>query len=178
MDRICLIVNSSEKPSSAKIENYTGLFGELHFENRGELAIKHIQLMSYSFKMRKNTGLGLEEDFTLESSDDGFEVNIGRGSPFIFYIGYLYDNGKRMLCDPRYIENGKPKPEEIAKKRIEDNQLRCYLPVIIDLFEEVTMVFKMTAQDGSEYTQAHTLRIELEGEGGIYKPISEIPIKI
>lgn len=57
------------------------------------------------------------------------------------------------------------------KKRMYDDQLRCYLDVIIDLYDEMTFTLRFTAQDGSVYEQEHTIKIELAGNGGIYKPV-------
>lgn len=178
LNRICAIFNSSEKHSTnAQIDNYSGLFGEIHFENRGDIGIKKIEIINCSFKMREVPGLDLE-DFSLEPSG-ALDVDIGRGSPFIMFIGYLYDNDNHMMCNPKYVTNGRLNPTEIEKKRMFDDQLRCYLPVIIDLYEELSFTFRFTAQDGSEYTQTHTIQIQLDGDGGIYNPKSNtaVPMK-
>ena len=55
-----------------------------------------------------------------------------------------------------------------------DDQLRCYLPVMIDLYDELTFTFRFTSQDGSIYEQKHTVKIELIGDGGIYTPTADV----
>lgn len=173
-NRTCLIVNSSDKSSSnAKIENYTGIFGEVYFENRGTIPIREIEITKCSFKMRKGNN-NILEDFSLNAIGK-LEVNIRQESPFKFLLCYLYDNNENMLCDPRYTPNGSLHAEAVKKKRMYDNQLRCYLPVIIDLYEKLSFSFKLTAQDGRVYEQNHTIEIKLRGEGGTYTPKADKP---
>ncbi|MEH2930490.1 hypothetical protein VSQ48_11345 [Candidatus Ventrimonas sp. KK005] len=173
LNRMCVIFNSSKKHSSnAHIDNYTGLFGELYFENRGLLPIKEIEMTKCHFKMRKNNDYDLE-DFTLKTLGK-LDVDIRRDSQFIIFIGYLFDNDNHLLCDPKYSPHGILIAEAIVKKKMYNDQLRCYLPVMIDLYDELTFTFKFTSQDGSVYTQKHTIKIELNGNGGIYTPTAGI----
>lgn len=167
------IFNSSEKNSSnAKIDNYSGLFGELYLENRGELPIKEIEITACHFKMRESNDYDLE-DFSL-ATQGKLDVDIGRDSPFIILIGYLFDNGNRLLCDPKYAVEGSLHAKAIQKKKMYDDQLRCYLPVMIDLYDELTFTFRFTSQDGSIYEQEHTVKINLSGDGGIYTPTASV----
>ncbi len=173
LNRVCAIFNSSAKNSSnAQIDNYSGLFGELYFENRGEMPIKEIEVTECYFKMRRNNDFYLE-DFSL-ATQGRLDVDIGRDSPFIILIGYLFDNGDRLLCDPKYAAGGRLNAEAIQKKKMYDDQLRCYLPVMIDLYDELTFTFRFTSQDGSIYEQKHTVKIELIGDGGIYTPTADV----
>ena len=55
-----------------------------------------------------------------------------------------------------------------------DDQLRCYLPVMIDIYDELTFTFRFTSQDGSIYEQEHTVNINLSGDGGIYTPTASV----
>ena len=170
-NRRCLIMNSSNKHSSSSpIANYSGLFGELHLQNRGDVVITRIEIAECRFVMRNDTGFGLE-DFSLEPS--GYlDVDIGRDSPLILYIGYLYDNDSHMLCNPQYVVNGVLDSGAMEKKRMFDDQLRVYLPVIIDLFEEMSITFRLTTQDGRVYLQTSTMRVlerDMNG-GGMYVP--------
>lgn len=170
LNRVCLISNSSSKPSSnAQIDNYSGLFGEVYFENRGAVAIKKIEITSCHFKMRENTGYVLE-DFDLTPVGK-LDVDIERGSPFIMFVGYLFDDDEHKICDPRYMNDEGLRKDAMQKKRMYDDQLRCYLDVIIDLYDEMTFTLRFTAQDGSVYEQKHSVKIELAGNGGIYKPV-------
>ena len=170
LNRTCLILNSSSKSSSnAQIDNYSGLFGEVHFENRGAVAIKEIEVASCHLKMRENTGYDLQ-DFDLTPVGK-LDVDIERGSPFIIFVGYLFDNDEHRICDPRYMNDEGLRKDAMQKKRMYDDQLRCYLDVIIDLYDEMTFTLRFTAQDGSVYEQEHTVKIELAGNGGIYKPV-------
>lgn len=177
LNRVCAIFNSSTKNSSnAQIDNYSGLFGEVYFENRGELSIREIEITDCHFKMRASNDYDLE-DFSL-AAQGKLDIAIGRDSPLVILIGYLFDNGNHLLCDPKYALEGTLDKEAIQKKKMYDDQLRCYLPVMIDLYDEVTVTFKFTSQDGSTYEQQHTVKIELSGDGGIYKPISSVPTQI
>ena len=170
LNRVCLISNSSSKSSSnAQIDNYSGLFGEVYFENRGAVAIKEIEITSCHFKMRENTGYDLE-DFDLTPVGK-LDVDIERGSPFIMFVGYLFDNDEHRICDPKYMNDEGLRKDVMQKKRMYDDQLRCYLDVIIDLYDEMTFTLRFTAQDGSVYEQEHSVKIELAGNGGIYKPV-------
>ncbi len=173
LNRMCMIFNSSKKHSSnAHIDNYTGLFGELYFENRGLLPIKEIELTKCHFKMRKNNDYDLE-DFTLKTLGK-LDVDIRQDSQFIIFIGYLFDYDNHLLCDPKYSPRRILIAEAIVKKKMYNDQLRCYLPVMIDLYDELTFTFKFTSQDGSVYTQKHTIKIESNGNGGIYTPTAGI----
>lgn len=177
LNRVCTIFNSSQKHSSnAHIDNYSGLFGELHFENRGALSIKEIEITKCHFKMRRNTDYELE-DFQL-TAQGKLDVDIGRDAPLIVLVGYLFDNDTHLLCDPKYATGGSLHAEAIQKKKMYDDQLRCYLPVMIDLYEELTFTFRFTSQDGSAYEQEHTVKIELCGDGGIYTPTANVAILI
>lgn len=177
LNRVCAIFNSSAKNSSnTKIDNYSGLFGELYFENRGELPIKEIEIAECHFTMRKNNDYDLE-DFSLVPQGK-LDVDIGRDSPLIILIGYLFDNDTHLLCDPKYSPEGILNAEAIQKKKMYDDQLRCHLPVIIDLYDELIVTFRFTAQDGSVYEQEHTVKIELSGEGGIYTPTTSMAVLI
>lgn len=170
LNRTCLIMNSSSKSSSnAQIDNYSGLFGEVHFENRGTVAIKEIEIANCHFKMRENTGYDLQ-DFDLTPVGK-LDVDIERGEPFIIFVGYLFDNDEHRICDPRYMDDEGLREDAMQKKRMYDDQLRCYLDVIIDLYDEMTFTLRFTAQDGSVYEQEHSVKIELAGNGGIYKPV-------
>lgn len=170
LNRTCLILNSSSKSSSnAQIDNYSGLFGEVHFENRGAVAIKEIEVTSCHLKMRENTGYDLQ-DFDLTPVGK-LDVDIERGEPFIIFVGYLFDNDEHRICDPRYMNDEGLREDAMQKKRMYDDQLRCYLDVIIDLYDEMTFTLRFTAQDGSVYEQEHSVKIELAGNGGIYKPV-------
>ena len=172
LNRMCMIFNSSKKHSSnAHIDNYTGLFGELYFENRGLLPIKEIEMTKCHFKMRKNNDYDLE-DFTLKTLGK-LDVDIRQDSQFIIFIGYLFDYDNHLLCDPKYSPRRILIAEAIVKKKMYNDQLRCYLPVI-DLYDELTFTFKFTSQDGSVYTQKHTIKIESNGNGGIYTPTAGI----
>ena len=173
LNRVCAIFNSSSKNSSnTQIDNYSGLFGELYFENRGELSIKEIEITECHFKMRESNDYDLE-DFSL-ATQGKLDVDIGRDSPFIILIGYLFDNGNRLLCDPKYAVEGTLNAEAIQKKKMYDDQLRCYLPVMIDLYDELTFTFRFTSQDGSIYEQEHTVNRNLSGDGGIYTPTASV----
>ena len=173
LNRMCMIFNSSKKHSSnAHIDNYTGLFGELYFENRGLLPIKEIEMTKCHFKMRKNNDYDLE-DFTLKTLGK-LDVDIRQDSQFIIFIGYLFDYDNHLLCDPKYSPRRILIAEAIVKKKMYNDQLRCYLPVMIDLYDELTFTFKFTSQDGSVYTQKHTIKIESNGNGGIYTPTAGI----
>ena len=55
-----------------------------------------------------------------------------------------------------------------------DDQLRCYLQVMIDLYDEMTCTLRFTSQDGSIYEQEHTVKINLSGDGGIYTPTASV----
>lgn len=55
---------------------------------------------------------------------------------------------------------------------MQDDQLRCFLPVMIDLYDELSLTFRFTAQDGNVYEQEHKVKITLCGDGGIYTPTS------
>lgn len=122
--------------------------------------------------MRKNTDYALE-DFDLSTQGE-LDVDVGRDAPFIIFIGYLFDNDTHLLCDPKYASDGSLNAEIIQKKKMYNDQLRCYLPVIIDLYEEVTFTFKFTSQDGSIYEQDHSVKIKLSGDGGIYTPTASM----
>lgn len=173
LNRMCMIFNSSKKHSSnAHIDNYTGLFGELYFENRELLPIKEIEMTKCHFKMRKNNDYDLE-DFTLKTLGK-LDVDIRQDSQFIIFIGYLFDYDNHLLCDPKYSPRRILIAEAIVKKKMYNDQLRCYLPVMIDLYDELTFTFKFTSQDGSVYTQKHTIKIESNGNGGIYTPTAGI----
>lgn len=177
LNRICLILNSSPKSSSnAHIDNYTGLFGELHFENRGTLSIKQIEIKSCRFKMRENTPYDLE-DFDLTPVGK-IDVDIERGAPFIMFVGYLFDNDEHRFCDPQYMTDKGMHDEAMRKKKMYDNQLQCYLDIIIDLYDEMTFALRFTAQDGSVYEQEHKIQIELAGNGGIYKTAMKEAVKM
>lgn len=173
LNRVCAIFNSSSKDSSnAQIDNFSGLFGEVYFENRGELPIKEIEISNCHFKMRTSNDYHLE-DFSL-TAQGKLDVDIGRDSPFIVLIGYLFDNGNHLLCDPKYASNGTLNENAVQKKKMYDDQLRCYLPVMIDLYDEMTITFKFTSQDGSIYEQKHMVKIELSGDGGMYTPTASV----
>lgn len=173
LNRICAIVNSSTKHSSnAHIDNYSGLFGELYFQNRGEIPIKEIEIIKCDFKMRDSNDYQLK-DFSL-STQGKLDVDIGRDSQLVVLLGYLYDNNEHLLCDPKYVSDGLLDLETIQKKRMFDDQLRCYLPVMIDLYDELSLTFRFTAQDGSVYEQEHKIIITLSGDGGIYTPTSSV----
>lgn len=177
LNRTCLILNSSSKSSSnAPIDNYTGLFGELHFENRGSLPIKEIEITSCHFKMRENTPYDLE-DINLTPVGK-IDVDIERGAPFIMFVGYLFDNDEHRFCDPQYMTDEGMHDEAMRKKKMYDNQLRCHLNIIIDLYDEMTFTLRFTAQDGSIYDQEHTIKIQLDGNGGIYEPAVKEAVKI
>lgn len=76
-------------------------------------------------------------------------VSMGyKRSKYMNYIRYLFDNGNRLLCDPKYAVEGTLNAEAIQKKKMYDDQLRCYLPVMIDLYDELTFTFRFTSQDG------------------------------
>ena len=122
--------------------------------------------------MRESNDYDLE-DFSL-ATQGKLDVDIGRDSPFIILIGYLFDNGNRLLCDPKYTVEGSLHAEAIQKKKMYDDQLRCYLPVMIDLYDELTFTFRFTSQDGSIYEQEHTVKINLSGDGGIYTPTASV----
>lgn len=173
INRACAIFNSSKKHSSyACIDYYSGLFGELYFENRGVLPIKEIEIIKCHFKMRMDTEYDLE-DFDLETQGK-LDVDIGRDDPLILFIGYLFDNDSHLLCDLQYICEGRLKQESVQKKKMYNDQLRCYLPVMIDLYKELTFIFRFTSQDGSVYEQEHAVKIELTEDGGIYKPTTSV----
>lgn len=177
VNRICNIVNASSKSSSnTRIDNYTGLFGELHFENRGTVPIKEIEMTSYRFKMKEDTKYTLE-DFELTPIGK-LNVDIERGSPLILYIGYLFDNDEHMLCDPQYMSNDGLRLDAVQKKKMQDDQLRCYLDVIIDLYDEMSFTLRYTAQDGSTYDQEYTISINRFGEGGIYNPNEKEAVRV
>lgn len=176
LNRICIILNSSSTgSSSSKINNFTGLFGEIYFENRGTLGIKKIKIIDMSFKMNKTYGYDVE-DFKLETVGE-IDVDISRGFPFVAFIGYLYNEGAHMLCDPKYVEDSHLREDAMRKKRNYDNQLSCHLPVIIDLYDEVSFTFEYVAQNEVTYTQTQTVKIERDECGGWYKPKPE-PAKI
>lgn len=115
LNRTCLILNSSPKSSSnAQIDNYSGLFGEVHFENRGAVAIKEIEIADCHFKMRENTEYDLE-DFDLTPVGK-LDVDIERGEPFIIFVGYLFDNDEHRICDPRYMNDEGLRKDAMQKK--------------------------------------------------------------
>lgn len=173
LNRICAIVNSSTKYSSNDhIDNYSGLFGELYFQNRGEIPIKEIEITKCDFKMRDSNDYQLE-DFSL-STQGKLDVDIGRDSQLIVLLGYLYDNDEHLLCDPKYVSDGLLDLKTVQKKKMFDDQLRCYLPVMIDLYDELSLIFRFTAQDGSVYEQEHKIKITLSGDGGMYTPTSSV----
>lgn len=173
LNRICAIVNSSTKYSSNDhIDNYSGLFGELYFQNRGEIPIKEIEITKCDFKMRESNDYQLE-DFSL-STQGKLDVDIGRDSQLIVLLGYLYDNDEHLLCDPKYVSDGLLDLKTVQKKKMFDDQLRCYLPVMIDLYDELSLIFRFTAQDGSVYEQEHKIKITLSGDGGMYTPTSSV----
>ena len=125
LNRICAIVNSSTKYSSNDhIDNYSGLFGELYFQNRGEIPIKEIEITKCDFKMRDSNDYQLE-DFSL-STQGKLDVDIGRDSQLIVLLGYLYDNDEHLLCDPKYVSDGLLDLKTVQKKKMFDDQLRCY----------------------------------------------------
>ena len=173
LNRICAIVNSSTKYSSNDhIDNYSGLFGELYFQNRGEIPIKEIEITKCDFKMRESNDYQLE-DFSL-STQGKLDVDIGRDSQLIVLLGYLYDNDEHLLCDPKYVSDGLLDLKTVQKKKMFDDQLRCYLPVMIDLYDELSLIVRFTAQDGSVYEQEHKIKITLSGDGGMYTPTSSV----
>ena len=63
--------------------------------------------------MRESNDYDLE-DFSL-ATQGKLDVDIGRDSPFIILIGYLFDNGNRLLCDPKYTVEGSLHAEAIQK---------------------------------------------------------------
>ena len=173
LNRICAIFNSSTKYSSNDhIDNYSGLFGELYFQNRGEIPIKEIEITKCDFKMRDSNDYQLE-DFSL-STQGKLDVDIGRDSQLIVLLGYLYDNDEHLLCDPKYVSDGLLDLKTVQKKKMFDDQLRCYLPVMIDLYDELSLIFRFTAQDGCVYEQEHKIKITLSGDGGMYTPTSSV----
>lgn len=116
LNRICAIINSSAKHSSnAHVDNYSGLFGELYFQNRGEISIREIEITRCDFKMRKSNDFQLE-DFCL-SAQGKLDVDIGRDSQLIVLLAYLYDNNEHLLCDPKYISDGLLDIETIKMKK-------------------------------------------------------------
>ncbi len=176
LNRICIIANSSNTDSSiGKINNYTGFFGEIYFENRGMLGIKKIKIVDCTFKMNKTCGYDLE-DFKLEPIGE-IDVDISRGFPFVAFIAYLFNEGSYMLCDPQYIQDSHLQNNVMQKKKNYDNQLRCHLPVIIDLYDEMSFTLEYVAQNGYTYTQTQIIEIERDECGGWYKPKLE-PAKI
>lgn len=79
-----------------------------------------------------------------------------------------------MLCDPKYVSGGALNEDAILKKKMYDDQLRCYLPVMIDLYDEMAITIRFTAQNGRVYEQKHTVKIDLCGDGGIYTPTASV----
>ena len=175
LNRMCIVCNSSRKnTANEKPDNYSGIFGELHFVNRGAL-IKRIEITQCCFIMRDNPALSLEKKFSL-APDGVLDVNVERGSAFILYISYLYDDDSYRLCNPKYITDGKLNQGQIEAKRNEENQLRCNLPVIIDLYDQFIFTFKYLTQRDDEYKQTFIIKIKMdnyedEESGGVYNPI-------
>lgn len=162
----CLIFNSSSHDSSsAEIANYSGLFGEVYLENRGETKVIQIEIIECFFKMRPNKHNW--KDFSLKG-EGKLNIDLSQDSPFIFYVGYLCDNDSHMICNPNYMIDGKLCEDAIKVKKLKTDQLNCYLPIIIDLYEELDLVIKYTSIDGTQYIQRHTIKVLLEDEGGRY----------
>lgn len=166
-NRKCIIFNSSLKNSSeGGIDNYTGIFGELCYVNRGELGIRKIELKSCKFTMKNKEEISL-------TPEGSFDVDIERGGTFIAFIAYLYDTSARCLCNQKYIENGKLNKESMDLKKNFNDQLRCTLPVIIDEYDKLETEFILSAQDGKKYCQKHIIEIKTSGNGGVYCPSTE-----
>lgn len=179
LNQFSIIYNASRKHTNNDIpENYTHIFGEVHLENRGGVTIKSIKLENCNFIMRKDTGLRLEHEFSLETEGNE-SINLQKGQSLIIYIAYLFDNDDHRLCDPSCLdENGRLNSDAMNYKRNEENQLRCPLPVIIDLYDELHFTLQYTTfPDNKEYQQHFIIKIQTEMEkgnkytAGIYNPI-------
>ena len=188
LNRICIVYNTSRKHTNNETpECYSRIFGEVYFENRGGSTIKSIEIIECRFIMRRNTGLELTNEIALQTQGC-VSVNIQKGQRLIVYIAYLFDKDDHMLCNPFCLdENGQLKQNIMELKHNEEDQLRCPLPVIIDLYERMIFTFRYTtAPDNHIYEQTFLIEIQPDSDfiedgeypSGIYNPIDRSALRV
>jgi hypothetical protein len=163
-----LLFNTSDKDTGKGQvpDYYTGLFGKIHYRNRG-FALKAIIVKEVEFEFsdsRKFSITANPNSNTISTSE--FPQN----SEDYMFISYLFDDNEYALCNKEKVT-----PENIdlkSKYGGERNQLFCDLKVTIDLYQKSHLKLWLVNINDIIYEQTITTEIKDDH----YLPKSSAPV--